>query len=210
MSEPWPPDMPHVWMPDPARIPAEFTFSKRLEAAYRDLPSYFLENWMAFGSATEVELPETGPVMEVEEENRSGIPNYASVSERLRLSFTRLQQNTSAALERVAESPELAAAAKLVLADVINALTQNAETIPATTLDEHILVSMDIAIANAAEAMEHAHAAQAEVGAGMMSMRTSWRNSGGCWRSREPPNKKCKDSSTRSSPPARRIPACQA
>ncbi|MGO4617636.1 hypothetical protein AB4305_27445 [Nocardia sp. 2YAB30] len=68
--------MPHVYMPDPAKLPDGLTLLPAIQGQYKGLPDIYLGNWKSFGDGKESALPEKRPAGEVSNPERANIETY--------------------------------------------------------------------------------------------------------------------------------------
>ena len=104
-----PESMPHVYMPDPGKLPEGLEFTGPMQRNFRTLPSLAFDSWITFGEkpTEEQELPEEMDVTEIFGEERAGIPDYAHRVELLRDRYATIRGRSVIVAEAVKRSSSL-------------------------------------------------------------------------------------------------------
>ncbi len=127
-----PEDMPHVYMPDPHKMPEGLEFTGSMQRNFRTVPSLAFDSWVTFGekSAGAQELPEEMDVTEIFGEDRAGIPNYARRVEQLRDRYAAIRARSVIVAEAVKRSSVLCRGGRYDLATSITVQNKYAGTDP--------------------------------------------------------------------------------
>ncbi len=127
-----PEDMPHIYMPDPHKLPEGLEFTGPMQRNFRTLPSLAFESWTTFGEkpTKAQELPEEMDVSEIFGEERAGIPDYANRVELLRDRYATIRARSAIVAEAVKRSSSLCRGGRYDLAASITVQNKYAGTDP--------------------------------------------------------------------------------
>ncbi|MGW5754659.1 hypothetical protein [Nocardia rhamnosiphila] len=87
-----PDKMPHIMMPDPARLPKELELTAPVEANYRSIPTAYEGYWNSFGEKPgKLDPPKELAVGDISGEDKAGIANYPQKVEQMRSRLVELR-----------------------------------------------------------------------------------------------------------------------
>jgi hypothetical protein len=123
-----PADMPHIMMPDPARLPEGLELTAPVEANYRTLPPAYKAYWNSFGEKPgKLDPPKELDVADISGEDKAGIANYPQKVEEMRKRFADLRSEASKIDELNDQTGLLCDAGRRDFTAVVQALERFAE-----------------------------------------------------------------------------------
>ncbi|NKY34786.1 hypothetical protein HGA13_17135 [Nocardia speluncae] len=101
--------MPHVYMPDAARLPEGLEFTAPMQKNFRTLPEVELDCWTSFGKkpSEPAPVPEESDVSDIFGAEGAGMPEYAQRVEVLRDRYRTIRSRTGVVAEAVERSAQL-------------------------------------------------------------------------------------------------------
>ncbi|MET8797779.1 hypothetical protein ABZV91_15240 [Nocardia sp. NPDC004568] len=119
-----PDKMPHILMPDPARLPKGLELTAPVEANYRTLATAYAGYWNAFGEKPgTLDPPKELEVGDIFGEDRARIANYPQKVEKMRSRLAELRSEAAAAKEANEQTIQLCAAGRGDFAQAVEGLT---------------------------------------------------------------------------------------
>lgn len=129
-----PDKMPHVFMPDPNRIPDGLEFTQPMQTNYRTLPATYLGLWKGFGEkpaeSGESPLPKEFEVADIEGEQRSNMPSYTERVAGMRETYQNLRSLSEVVATAVQRTGELCEAGRTDIKGSTGALKELAGSDP--------------------------------------------------------------------------------
>jgi hypothetical protein len=123
-----PADMPHIMMPDPARLPEGLELTAPVEENYRTLPPAYKAYWNSFGEKPgKLDPPKELDVADISGEDKAGIANYPQKVEEMRKRFADLRSEASKIDELNDQTGLLCDAGRRDFTAVVQALERFAE-----------------------------------------------------------------------------------
>ncbi|MFQ6226340.1 hypothetical protein [Nocardia sp. NPDC002869] len=119
-----PDKMPHIMMPDPARLPKELELTAPVEKNYRTLPTAYAGYWNSFGEKPgKLDPPKELAVGDISGEEKAGIANYPQKVEKMRNRLAELRSKAAKVEEASEQTSRLCAAGRGDFAQAVKALT---------------------------------------------------------------------------------------
>ncbi|WP_327113559.1 hypothetical protein OHB12_31900 [Nocardia sp. NBC_01730] len=122
--------MPHVYMPDPAKLPDGLTLLPAIQGQYKGLPDIYLGNWKSFGNGKESALPEKRPVGEVSNPERANIESYPKLVENLDSWYEGLRGLDVRIVKATGKTSDLCKQGRKDVGGIIESLTEMAKVDP--------------------------------------------------------------------------------
>jgi hypothetical protein len=123
-----PDKMPHIMMPDPARLPKELELTAPVEKNYRTLPTAYAGYWNSFGEKPgKLDPPKEPAVGDISGEDKARIANYPQKVEKMRSRMAELRSKASKVEEANEQTRLLCAAGRGDFAHAVKALEGFAE-----------------------------------------------------------------------------------
>lgn len=123
-----PDKMPHIMMPDPARLPEGLVLTPPVEANYRTLPTAYAGYWDAFGEKPgKLDPPKELNVSDISGEDKAGVANYPEKVDKMRKQLADLRSKASKIEEVNQQTSQLCGAGRNDFAAVVEALKSFAE-----------------------------------------------------------------------------------
>ncbi|GGL40497.1 hypothetical protein GCM10011588_64050 [Nocardia jinanensis] len=120
---PIPDGMPHIMMPDPARLPKELELNPPVEANYRTLPTAYAGYWKSFGDKPgKLDPPKELNVGDISGEDKARIANYPQKVEKMRARLADLRSKASKVEEVNDQTSQLCDAGRIDFTAVVKAL----------------------------------------------------------------------------------------
>ncbi|MFI2334331.1 hypothetical protein ACH474_13120 [Nocardia rhamnosiphila] len=119
-----PDKMPHIMMPDPARLPKELELTAPVEKNYRTLPTAYAGYWNSFGEKPgKLDPPKELVVGDISGEEKAGVANYPQKVEKMRSRLAELRSKAAKVEEASEQTSRLCAAGRGDFAQAVKALT---------------------------------------------------------------------------------------
>ncbi|WP_280473168.1 hypothetical protein [Nocardia cyriacigeorgica] len=130
-KDPVPTGMPHVYMPDPNRLPNGLVLSPGVESRYRSqLPAMYIGCWKSFGEKGKTDPPKAPDTSDIKGAGMSNLPSYIEKVHALRAETALLKEPEGAIAALVSEAAKASNDGQTAIGAGIEALTAMAKINP--------------------------------------------------------------------------------